>query len=114
MTLINGAPWVSVDLGSADAGYLGRIDPATNLVDRVLVPGGGAFGGGGDIVVSRRGRVGYRWLQQQAAPAPDVGVHAVTDVRGRSRSMAPRTRMSVAPAATNAIPPSQPPRTSDG
>ncbi len=49
VTLINGAPWVSVDLGSADSGYLGRIDPATNLVDRVVVPDI-AFGGGGDIL----------------------------------------------------------------
>ena len=52
LVVINGAPWVSVDPRGADAGYLARIDPATNAVDRVLVPGGGAFGGGGDIVVA--------------------------------------------------------------
>ena len=52
LVVINGAPWVSVDPRGADAGYLARIDPATNTVDRVLVPGGGAFGGGGDIVVA--------------------------------------------------------------
>jgi streptogramin lyase len=49
-TLINDAPWVSVDTGAADAGMLVRIDPATNTIDRVLVPGT-TFGGGGDIVV---------------------------------------------------------------
>jgi streptogramin lyase len=51
VTLVNGAPWVSVDPGTADAGYLARIDPATNTIDRVVVPGT-AFGGGGDIVVA--------------------------------------------------------------
>ena len=50
-TLIDDAPWVSVDRGSADNGLLVRIDPATNSIDRVLVPGP-AFGGGGDIVVA--------------------------------------------------------------
>ena len=49
--LIDGAPWVSVDPGGAEDGYLARIDPATNAIDRVLVPGT-AFGGGGDIVVA--------------------------------------------------------------
>lgn len=49
-TLINGAPWVSVDAGSAESGMLVRIDTATNTIDRVLVPSG-TFGGGGDIVV---------------------------------------------------------------
>ena len=85
VTLINGAPWVSVDLGSADSGYLGRIDPATNLVDRVVVP---------DIGVrwrwrhppGRRGRVGHRRLQRQAAPPADDGVRAVT-ISGRWGSM---------------------------
>ena len=50
-TLIDDAPWVSVDPGSADSGYLVRIDPATNAVDRVLKPSL-TFGGGGDIVVA--------------------------------------------------------------
>jgi streptogramin lyase len=50
-TLIDGAPWVSVDTGDATSGMLVRIDPATNAIDRVLVPGSG-FGGGGDIVVA--------------------------------------------------------------
>jgi len=50
-TLIDGAPWVSVDRGSADSGMLVRIDPATNTVDQVLVPRT-RFGGGGDIVVA--------------------------------------------------------------
>jgi hypothetical protein len=49
--LINDAPWVSVDPGSADTGYLVRIDPASNAVDRVLKPSV-TFGGGGDIVVA--------------------------------------------------------------
>ena len=50
-TLIDDAPWVSVDRGSADLGLLVRIDPATNSIDRVLAPGP-TFGGGGDIVVA--------------------------------------------------------------
>jgi virginiamycin B lyase len=50
-TLINDAPWISVDTGNADTGMLVRIDPATNSIDRVLVPGA-PFGGGGDIVVA--------------------------------------------------------------
>jgi streptogramin lyase len=49
--LINGDVWISVDPGTADAGYLARINQATNEVDRVLVPGP-AFGGGGDIAVA--------------------------------------------------------------
>jgi len=50
-TLINDAPWISVDGGSADLGLLVRIDPATNTIDRVLAPGP-TFGGGGDILVA--------------------------------------------------------------
>jgi hypothetical protein len=50
-TLINGAPWVSVDTGDAASGRLVRIDTATNSIDRVLVPGP-SFGGGGDLVVA--------------------------------------------------------------
>jgi hypothetical protein len=50
-TLINDAPWISVDVGSGDAGFLARVSPATNTIDHVLVPGTN-FGGGGDIVVA--------------------------------------------------------------
>jgi streptogramin lyase len=50
-TVINGYVWVSVDGGDAESGKLVRIDPATNLIDRVLVPST-TFGGGGDIVVA--------------------------------------------------------------
>jgi streptogramin lyase len=48
---MDGIPWVSVDTGDATSGFLVRIDPATNAIDRVLVPGT-TFGGGGDIVVA--------------------------------------------------------------
>lgn len=50
-TMIDGAPWLSIDTGDATTGMLVRIDPATNLIDRVLVPDV-AFGGGGDIVLA--------------------------------------------------------------
>lgn len=50
-TLVNGFLWISVDGGNAETGELVRIDPATNSIDRVLVPGT-TFGGGGDIVVA--------------------------------------------------------------
>ena len=50
-TLIDGAPWVSVDTGDAESGFLARVDPATNSIDRVLTPGP-SFGGGGDILVT--------------------------------------------------------------
>lgn len=50
-TLIYGYPWVSVDTGDATTGKLVRINPVTNAIDRVLVPGT-RFGGGGDIVVA--------------------------------------------------------------
>jgi streptogramin lyase len=49
--LIGGRPWISVDTGNAGSGYLARVDPATNTVDRILAPGT-AFGGGGDILVT--------------------------------------------------------------
>ena len=49
-TLIDDVPWVSVDTGDQEAGLLVRIDPATNTIDRVLVPDV-PFGGGGGIVV---------------------------------------------------------------
>ncbi len=49
-TYIGGALWVSVDTGDASTGMLVRIDPATNTVNRVLVPDR-PFGGGGGIVV---------------------------------------------------------------
>jgi DNA-binding beta-propeller fold protein YncE len=54
--LINGRPWISVDTGTADGGFLARIDPATNSIDRVLVPDT-AFGGGYIVVAS-----GSAWL----------------------------------------------------
>lgn len=50
-TLIDGAPWVSVDNGNERSGMLVRINPATNRVDRVLLPPA-PFGGGGDIVLA--------------------------------------------------------------
>jgi YVTN family beta-propeller protein len=50
LAMIAGAAWVSVDRGRADNGRLVRINPATNAIDHVLVPGL-AFGGGGDLVV---------------------------------------------------------------
>ena len=50
-TLINDAPWISVDPGSRGAGFLARVSPATNTIDRVLAPAAD-FGGGGDIVVA--------------------------------------------------------------
>jgi len=49
--MIDDAPWVSVDPGSSDAGYLVRINPATSRVDRVLKPSV-QFGGGGDIAIA--------------------------------------------------------------
>jgi len=49
-TLIDDVPWVSVDTGDENAGLLVRIDPATNTIDRVLVPDV-PFGGGSGIVV---------------------------------------------------------------
>ncbi len=49
-TLIGDAPWMSLDTGDENAGMLVRIDPATNRIDRVLVPDV-PFGGGGGIGV---------------------------------------------------------------
>ncbi|MBI3745198.1 MAG: YncE family protein [Chloroflexi bacterium] len=49
-TLINGGQWFSMDTGDAKSGQLVRIDPATNTVDRALVPAE-SFGGGGGMVV---------------------------------------------------------------
>jgi len=49
--LIDDRPWVSVDTGTGDGGFIARIDPATNMIDRVVSPGV-SFGGGGDIVVA--------------------------------------------------------------
>lgn len=50
-TFIGDALWVSVDGGDASTGMLVRIDPATNTIDRVLLPDA-PFGGGGGIVVA--------------------------------------------------------------
>ena len=49
-TLIDDAPWISVDTGDEEHGLLVRIDRATNTIDRVLVPDV-PFGGGSGIVV---------------------------------------------------------------
>ncbi|HEX3264106.1 MAG TPA: hypothetical protein VHR16_00430 [Candidatus Limnocylindrales bacterium] len=49
-TLIGDAPWISVETGDPEAGLLVRIDPATNTIDRVLVPDV-PFGGGGGVAV---------------------------------------------------------------
>jgi streptogramin lyase len=46
IAMIDGRPWVSVV-----GGQLVRIDPATNLIDRVVAPGSG-FSGGGDVVIA--------------------------------------------------------------
>jgi streptogramin lyase len=49
-SLIVDEPWVSVDTGDATSGLIVRIDPATNTIDRVLVPDV-PFGGGGALWV---------------------------------------------------------------
>ena len=49
--MIDDRPWISVDTGTPDGGFIARIDPATNLVDRVLSPGP-SFGGGGDMAIA--------------------------------------------------------------
>jgi streptogramin lyase len=54
--LINGRLWISVDTGTSDGGFLARIDPATNSIDRVVVPDT-AFGGGNVVVAA-----GSAWL----------------------------------------------------
>lgn len=48
---INGVPWLSVDTGNSTSGMLARWDPATNVIDRVLVPDQ-PFGGGGGLVAA--------------------------------------------------------------
>jgi YVTN family beta-propeller protein len=48
--MVGGAPWTPVDRGHSDDGQIVRINPATNAIDRVVVPGP-TFGGGGDVVV---------------------------------------------------------------
>ena len=50
-TMIDGAPWVSLNRERADNGQIVRINPVTDSVDRVLVPGT-SFHGGGNLVVA--------------------------------------------------------------
>jgi hypothetical protein len=50
-TMIDGAPWVSLNRERADNGQIVRIDPVTDTVDRVLIPGA-SFHGGGNLVVA--------------------------------------------------------------
>lgn len=50
-TMINGAPWVALNREQADNGQIVRINPVTDSVDRVLVPGT-SFHGGGNLVVA--------------------------------------------------------------
>jgi streptogramin lyase len=50
-TMIDGAPWVSLNRERADNGQIVRIDPDTDSIDRVVVPGT-TFHGGGNIVVA--------------------------------------------------------------
>jgi streptogramin lyase len=50
-TMIDGAPWVSLNRERADNGQIVRIDPLTDSVDRVLIPGT-SFHGGGNLVVA--------------------------------------------------------------
>jgi len=50
VAVIGGKPWISVDPGNPDKGRLVRFDPATNSIDRAIVPGP-SFGGGGDVLV---------------------------------------------------------------
>jgi virginiamycin B lyase len=56
-TVINGKPWLSVQGGEPGTGFLARIDPGTNTIDRVLVPDT-TFGGGGDMLVA----AGSAWV----------------------------------------------------
>jgi streptogramin lyase len=56
-TLIDGRFWISVATTAANPGYLARIDPVTNTIDRVLIPDT-PFGGGNDIVVA----AGSAWV----------------------------------------------------
>lgn len=50
-SLIGDYPWVSVDTGDATSGLIVRINPATNAIDRVLVPDV-PFGGGAGMWVA--------------------------------------------------------------
>lgn len=50
-TMIEGAPWVALNREQADNGQIVRVNPQTDRVDRVLVPGP-SFHGGGNLVVA--------------------------------------------------------------
>ena len=50
-TMIDGAPWVALNREREDNGQIVRVDPATDSIDRVVVPGT-TFHGGGNIVVA--------------------------------------------------------------
>jgi len=50
-TLIDGAPWLSIDRDDGGGDAIVRIDSTTNQVDRVLSPGAD-FKGGLDMVVA--------------------------------------------------------------
>jgi streptogramin lyase len=50
-TLINNAPWASIDRDGGAGDAIVRIDPTTNQIDRVLSPGVD-FNGGVDMVVA--------------------------------------------------------------
>ncbi|MBI2763243.1 MAG: YncE family protein [Chloroflexi bacterium] len=47
VVVVAGAPWTS-----PEPGYLVRIDPATNAIDRVVIPGPAYGPGGGDVVIA--------------------------------------------------------------
>jgi len=49
LAMIGGVPWISVDRGIAANGRLVRVNPSTNTIDRVLVPGP-TYPGGWDIL----------------------------------------------------------------
>jgi streptogramin lyase len=49
--MIEGAPWVSLNRERADNGQIVRVNPLTDTVDRVIVPGT-SFHGGGNLVVA--------------------------------------------------------------
>ena len=50
-TMIEGAPWVALNRELADNGQIVRVNPQTDSVDRVIVPGP-SFHGGGNLVVA--------------------------------------------------------------
>jgi len=50
-TLINDAPWASIDRDGGVGDVIVRIDPTTHQIDRILSPGAD-FGGGADTVVA--------------------------------------------------------------